>query len=87
MLEFLLRENKNLIHLDLSRNQAGVRFSDLLEKYIEKNNVLTILRLSECGINTKMFCIMSIGIAKNQSIEEINFSNTRIGILIIKYEN
>ena len=79
VLEFLLRENKCVKHLDLSRNHVGVRLADLLKKYIEKNNEIAILRLSGCGINTKMFCIISIGIAQNQSLEEINFSNNSIG--------
>lgn len=79
LMEFILKENRSLRHLDFSKNEIKLRVADLLEKYIEKNNTLTVLRLAECGITSKIFCLISLGVAKSPYLEELNFSGNKIG--------
>lgn len=77
MLEVILLENKNLAYLNLTNHQFNDTIIHILKKIIEKNTLKSLI-LSTCEITTKFFCILALGLANNNSLEEINFNGNLI---------
>lgn len=71
----------NLTHLDLSYNQAGVNLITLLKNCVETHGLKELV-LAGMGITSKMICILSIGIASNKTLEELDLRDNYISIHI-----
>jgi Ran GTPase-activating protein (RanGAP) involved in mRNA processing and transport len=80
MLKFLT-ENTSLTHLDLSQNEANTNFLEHLERGLEKNQTLRVLRLRVCGINSEGAVPISNILIKNKTLESLDlYNNHQIGV-------
>jgi len=80
LLEIINKECTNLSVLDFSMNIAGGKFIELLRICVESKEIQK-LKIAGMGITSKMMCVLAIGIAKNQSLEELDLKDNLIGFL------
>ena len=78
LLEIISSESKDFEHINLSGNKCDEKVCDVIQRIIIKHKI-NYLNLSFCNITSKMLIIISIGIAKNEFITEVNFSDNFIG--------
>lgn len=73
----------DLTHLDLSYNPSNINLMNLLKQCIETRQLKELI-LAGMGITSKMICVLSIGIANNHTIEELDLRDNLISIKISK---
>lgn len=61
----------------MSHNKADLHLINLLKTCVEKHEIKELI-LVNMGITSKMICILALGIAQNQSLEELNLQHNFI---------
>jgi hypothetical protein len=74
----VLRYQPPLEILDLSGNSISPRCADILSNIISLNE-LRNLKLSKCGLTTKILSQICIGLAKSNIIQELDLSENELG--------
>jgi len=70
----------NLNHLDISYNPAGMHLINLLKICVETHDLKELI-LAGMGITSKMICLLSIGIANNNTLEELDLRENFISLI------
>lgn len=75
-----LKRNRNLRHLDLSRNELGTNAGIALVAALQVNRTLESLSLSGNGMGANVGKNLAESLAKNAFLKEVDLSGNNLGI-------
>ena len=69
---------QNLVVLDLCENTISTQACEAIKDLLEIHPI-RVLRLANIGLSSKDFTILCLGLAKNSTVEDVDFNSNQIG--------